>query len=529
MAINEIRNAVCQRMPDVVRESTIISYNNAIAGVNGGINMMGSSMNLFMGDKVLPELLSLGKIGVFVDMPSMIGPTIADKGADRPYLYAYKAEQIRTWTYDTRQPDKLLAVLLEDANYVYDDRTGLTMGTDIVYRHLWIENGRVNVQFYDSNGDIKLVEPTILDLEQIPFVILELPDSLLIDVADYQIALLNLESSDLAYILKSNYPFYTEQFDPRSESPYIKQPGINSQIVYEDHNDIEVKGIVNKITYDNVQEIETGSAAGRRYPINTERPGFINPSSEPLTISMAKSDQLKRDIRLLVNLAVSDLGRNNSTSGSYSSLEAGLAIIGLKCETLERRIGELWSMYEGYQNPPHISYPTSYSLKTDKERLEEAKELEDHIDKIPSKTYQKEVAKQIAEITIGHKIPSYILQKIKQEIDDAAVVVTNPDVINTDIDNGLVSNKTASIARGYAPGEVDQAAKDHEARILRIALAQSRGGGAGSEANIIQDGDARGVPDLSTDKKAAEHEKKESLDKTLEEKPGQPKIRGEGK
>ena len=293
MAINEIRNSICQRMPDVTRESNIKSYNDAMAGVHGGVNMLGSSMNLFIGDKVLPELLSLGKVGIFVDMPSMIGPTIADKGAARPYLYAYKAEQIRTWTYDTRQPDKLLAVLLEDANYVYDDRTGLTMGTDIVYRHLWIEGGRVNIQFYDSNGDIKLVEPTVLDLDEIPFVICELPDSLLLDVSDYQIALLNLESSDLAYILKSNYPFYTEQFDPRSESPYIKQPGINSQIVYEEHNDVEVKGVVNKITYDNVQEIETGSSAGRRYPIHTERPGFIHPSSEPLTISMAKSDQLE--------------------------------------------------------------------------------------------------------------------------------------------------------------------------------------------------------------------------------------------
>jgi hypothetical protein len=37
------------------------------------------------------------------------------------------------------------------------------------------------------------------------------------DIADYQIALMNLESSDINYMLKSNFPFYVEQYDPRAE------------------------------------------------------------------------------------------------------------------------------------------------------------------------------------------------------------------------------------------------------------------------------------------------------------------------
>jgi hypothetical protein len=64
---------------------------------------------------------------------------------------------------------------------------------------------------------------------------------------------------------------------------------------------------------------------------------------------------------------------------------------------------------------------------------------------------------------------------------------------------------------------------------MRIAIAQSKGGGAGAEANMLQDGVARGADDFGTDKKAPEQEKKESRDHTLDEKGGKSKVRGEGK
>jgi hypothetical protein len=54
-------------------------------------------------------------------------------------------------------------------------------------------------------------------------VVFNISDSLLADAADYQIALLNLNSADLGFALKANYPVYTEQVDWRSESPHLKQ------------------------------------------------------------------------------------------------------------------------------------------------------------------------------------------------------------------------------------------------------------------------------------------------------------------
>ena len=83
---------------------------------------------------------------------------------------------------------------------------------------------------------------------------------------------------------------------------------------------------------------------------------------------------MKRDIRLLVNLAVSDLGRNNTAQVDLLIvlLKLDLAIIGLKLEMLERRIADLWSYYEGFRESPSVKYPTTYSIKTEKERMEEA-------------------------------------------------------------------------------------------------------------------------------------------------------------
>ena len=53
-------------------------------------------------------------------------------------------------------------------------------------------------------------------MTRIPFVLLDIGDSMIKDVVNHQIALLNLGSSDVNYALKSNFPFYIEQKDQRA-------------------------------------------------------------------------------------------------------------------------------------------------------------------------------------------------------------------------------------------------------------------------------------------------------------------------
>src|SRR5690606_448641 len=77
-AINDVKNSIYQRMIDIVRVGGDESYNDAVAGKAGGVDLRGSTMNSFIGCKVLPELLVTAKVGIFVDMPARTGITLAN-------------------------------------------------------------------------------------------------------------------------------------------------------------------------------------------------------------------------------------------------------------------------------------------------------------------------------------------------------------------------------------------------------------------------------------------------------------------
>jgi hypothetical protein len=337
---------------------------------------------------------------------------------------------------------------------------------------------------------VQLGEEVKLNLKKIPFVLLELSDSLLSDVADYQVALLNLASSDINYALKSNYPFYVEQYDWKSETPYLKPPGPGGQVTT----------IVADTTQEKVREVKIGTSTGRRYPTGTERPGFISPSSEPLRISMAKQEQLKEEIRQLVHLAVASLSATRQSAQSQNNdlqgLEAGLSYIGLELQHAERKIAEFWGMYEGTDGA-QVYYPTQYSLLSDEERRVAAAQLKDLLPMVPSITFRREVSKKIVDIVLGSKIDARLLLKIKNEIDKDPVVIGDPSVIEQDVVNGLVDLETASAARGYPKGTVDKAKQDHADRLKRILDSQTAMNAAG----------ARGVPDLDSESDSASNEK----------------------
>jgi hypothetical protein len=307
-----------------------------------------------------------------------------------------------------------------------------------------------------------------------------------VDVADYQIAHLNLASSDLNYALKSNFPFYTEQFSPLSEIPNVRPPDATGE-------SSETQEAVKP-------KLNVGASQGRRYSKGLERPGFIHPSPEPLIASMDKQKLMKEEIRQLVNLAVTNIEPIQASAESKEiderGLEAGLSYIGMELQFGERQIGEIWSEYEGSTSYPTINYPENYSLKDDADRRREAKELNELKDNVPSPTYQKEIVKQIATITVGPKVPLDELKKIHSEIDGAANVATDPKTIKEDHEAGFVSTATASKLRGYDEKEAAAAKTDHAERLARIKAAQ-------------QDATARGVDDEGMNPDASKDEKKD--------------------
>lgn len=467
-AINDIRNSIFQRMVDVSREGGSETYQKAIQGEQGGIDLRGSSMNAFLGMELLREILVMSRAGIFVDNPDAQGRTLADSSA-RPYLYMYRVEDILSWkASDPADPSEFQSVLLQDRSEDYDEATGLPIGTVERKRLLWIDEttGRVNVQFFDAD-DNPISDPRELELTRIPFVMVDLGDSLMRQVVRHQIALLNLTSSDISYALRANFPFYVEQRDMRGAGAHLKRATSDGSAQSGDQAADD-------------ETISVGPMQGRAYDLKANQPAFIHPSAEPLKASLELQRKLEDDIRRLVNLAVQQLGSRQSAEAKREDnegLAAGLSFIGLVLENAERKVAEHWAAYEN-RNPagrdvPTIKYPDRYSLKTDSDRIAEATNLSKLMYSLPGRTVKREIAKQMVTSLLGGRVPVLTIKRIHDEIDGSPYLTSDPDTIIRAKDAGLVGDKTGSIALGFDDDEYLEAQQNHVERLKRIAEAQS--------------------------------------------------------
>jgi len=158
-------------------------------------------------------------------------------------------------------------------------------------------------------------------------------------------------------------------------------------------------------------------------------------------------------------------------------------------------------MYEDKSGTqPTITYPQRYSLRSDRDKREEAKELRESAKAIPSTTYRKEAMKQVATINVGAKVSLETLSEIHTDIDNAEVVIVDAKELKDDIETGLIDLETASKAKSYPDGSVAKAKKDHAERVARIAESQAQARGTpdmGGLANVSkvekQEPSAKGV------------------------------------
>jgi len=522
-AINDIRNAIYQRLRDVVRKGGTEVYQAAVNGSNLGVDHRGSTMNAFLGVKVLTELLVMGRVGVFVDHPLVpAGATLANVSRPAPYLYKYDIEDILSWTCSKPEaPSEFQAILLRDTVMQYDQSTMLPSLSVERYRYMWIEGGRVHLQFYnlkkeEVDGAGLPGGPMQLELDRIPFVLLDIGGSLIKDVCQQQIALLNLGSSDVNYALRSNFPFYIEQKDLRATGAHLKHAAT------EDGTSTSGgQGAADT-------SIKVGATHGRTYDKGMNPPAFINPSAEPLRASLELQDRLKRDIRELVNLAVSSLAVRVSAESKAmdnQGLEAGLSYIGLLLESAERQIAEFWAAYEerslSKREVATVKYPERYSLKSDADRIKEAQDLEKLMAKVPGRRVKRELAKGIVQTLLGGKISMDDLAAINREIDSAHYTTSDPQTIIQAVAGGLCGERTGSIALGFDEDEYEKAREDHAARVKRIAESQGIGDGEGDPA-------ARGLKDLSASPNAGKEEKAASRNTDLQDTTA-PRVRGKGR
>lgn len=500
-ALLDIRNSIYQRLSDIDRSGGSDAYKLAVNGERGGVDRKGSSMNSFVGIEVLTELLVMGRVGVFVDAPAVVPTTMATATAS-PYLYVYPIEDIISWTYESPEnPGQFKAVLLRDWSVCMNSSLGVDLpsGRETRFRLVWKDDvtGKVHYKLMDEQQNVIPLPNSgpdgsvMMDIEEVPFLMPTIGDSLLKDVASYQKALLNLISSDVSWTIKSNIPFLTIQTDGRAAASHLKHPG-----------DDGTPG-----SQPSSGATESVGGKGRYYGMNEERPGFIAPPTEPLRASMDLQEKLEDNIRSLINLAVSNKIGSRTESAeakkiSSQGLEAGLSYIGLVLQQAEQQISNFWANYENYVSPKpaKIAYPNRYTLKSDDERIKEAKELLELADRLPSLTARKTLACRALRALLGGHESSQEIETCVREVKAAKYVNGNPDSVIAAQMAGLVGDETASMALGYAKGESEKAKADHAERAARVVIAQKQA--SGGEQNSA----SRGVPELDANRNSGVEE-----------------------
>jgi hypothetical protein len=520
-ALDEIKNSIYQRISDVVRVGGPESYIRACEGDLNGVDRLGTNMNTFMGDQVLRELLSMSKVGIYVDMPTLEEDLMLDEfrsGDIRPYVYIYRVEDIRSWVPDEgNNPNEFKRLLLRETHWLFDEQFALPTDTFHRYRYLELRdigNGerRVFATYYNEDDDGNSGE-IMLDIDRIPFILLDIGESLLQEVANFQIALLNLESSDIAYCLQANYPFYTEQYDPRFEKTFAKTA---DDELGEQENDFGSTEITETIA-----DIRVGLNTGRRYPIKTERPAFIHPSSEPLKASMEKEEQIKRQIRQLMHLTLTNIDPKMASAESKSldirGLEAGLSYIALVLQHGERKIAQYWAMYLGKSTPATVKYPERYSLESSEEKWAEVERLLKLLELTGSLLVRQTLAKRIVDIVLGCYVEYDQLQAMYAEIDRAEMILPTMQSVVDCLTAGFGSLEQAAMAYGFPAKILEQANNEHADRLARIQASQTS-----------PDAQSRGISDKSANPNAGREEKAASRDTTKQPTP-QDNTRGDGR
>lgn len=494
-AILDVRNSIFQRLEDVIRTGGSKKYTSAVAGEGSGVDRKGASMNSFIGIDVLTELLVMGRCGIYVDAPATAPSTMASE-AQSPYLYHYRIEDILSYSLDENAEDGTFkAVLLRDfaiTNKRIAVGIDLPEGREVRYRLIWKDLlGKVWCRFYNSDKSIQFTptsDPITGDIELgidvVPFHLCDIGEGLMTDVSSYQKALLNLVSGDVNWALQSNTPFLTIQQELRTSGAHLKKTADSAEEGAQPARN---------------QKENVGGTVGRYYDLNTDRPGYIAPPVDPLMASMKLQEKLEDDIRRLINLAVINKAGSRTESAeakklSSQGLEAGLSYIGTVLQQAEKAIARYWAMYENTKNPQiaTVSYPNRYILKGDQERLAEAKELLDLIDRIPGNKAKKAITQMVVNLLLKGKTSTMVIDAILVQIESAGYTTSAINDVLSARKNGLIGDELASEALGIRDGEVEKAKKDRAEHAAATILAQMNPNDPRGAKNPA----SRGVPEL---------------------------------
>jgi len=459
-AIDEIKNSIFQRIVDVSRIGGSDLYQQVMLGELNGVDYDFRDMNTFMGELVLLDLLIMGKVGVFVDnfTEEQLGSNQLTADSKHPFLQVVPRENIKEIKKNTI--NQLTRIKFNDL--VFENNSGI-----VTFHREYIENGSTTATI-----------PQTLGINRVPFVLFETSRPMMQNVAEIQVALLNLHSNDLRMAIEGNYHIYYEYGGGREgkeEAPHLKKN----------------------------RNVQAGISVGRK--VIGGAPGFVSPDPDNLRASMEKIAALEAKIRRQVhlNVAAQNPRRQAADSKEYDDrpLEAGLSAIGQVLERGEKQIAEIFALYTNSKKPT-ISYPQRYDLKGDAERREEAKELNEIGSLVPSDSFRRNIHKSIAERIYGHRLSTKELDLIYSQIDSSETTCVTPDVLMRAVELGLVDKTTASNGLGFDGKKVIPiAAKEHAEKLAEMQKAQSTGfnSNRGTDPSPGTEENQRGKQKESTD------------------------------
>ncbi len=485
--INAVKNAVSQRLPDIIRREGSDKWQEAVRGVGRGIDLRGSSMNNYISQTLLAEMLIMGEVGVLVEAPELPKMERQLSKADipktfQPYLNMFAIEDapilieapsdsVSDWAH----------VLLRSHKHEFNLKTGKNDCVES-FRYYWLDEARgglVSIVSLDANG-VENAPQIHTDLEAIPFVNFDIGGSLIADVCSHQITLLNMISADSSYAIDSNYSFLTRQRGNNNAGSHLTGG-------------------------EGDDTVRTGSKRGLFYNKGMDRPGFIAPPTAPMKASLELRRELKAEVRELVRGAVADLG-------DEGSIESGLASIGFVTQAAEQRC---WDHYVAYEEKrpdqrkaitPSVQYPESWSMKTDEERIEVATKLLTLGMNVIGREAKEQAAVDAIDFLHRGKKTTEQIDAMKKAVKNSPIVIGDPQILISAKKEGILCVETAAVGLGAEEGEGERALADAAKRAEMVVAAQSdvneatRGnedGQAGEDSErLSREGEAKGESDL---------------------------------
>ena len=514
-AVEDVIRAITQRLADVTRIGGSPHYQSVVEGEGSGIDREGQSMNEFISQKVLQDMLVMGRVGVYVDNIPPDGPTMAS-GPAKPYAYAYPVEDILNWeTVRPEQPGRFSMILLRDRELSFSQAFGISfpnkfterlrlvwLGGDGFVRYRFMTNKLEPVMATLNHPQLVMEDDGAIRtlLREVPFVMPSIQSSLLTDVASYQRLAMNIASNEGMFGINVNSPMLTIQKDVRADAQYWKKMGEEEPGGQRATNASEKQGI------------RSGWVRGRYYGPDDERPGWINMPVDSLKVSSDYRLKLADEVRQLVNVAVQNQTGIRTESRetreiSAQGLESGLYFLAMKMQNTERQIAKFIAFYEGRDSAAVVTYPKRFSLKSQAERIKDAKDFKEVINDLPTQEAKKEGIKKLVLDLYTAIISSDTMTRLLNAIDNHPYIGDFDNIMKM-VETGLITRELAGGSQDLKPEEVETATEEKIKAAAAILEAQAKAKEDATPDRPARPA-ARGVPEVDANPQSGKEERAE--------------------